>query len=208
MTITTEAAVWVDAEYDRDRASDGKSRYGAYVRQNLSTFAECWDGTFDDKLETHFAAAAWRVATGPVMAPGFVRCHPRVLRTELAYSYWDGALLAAVDLVTPWTEPLKHSSQWMERTGRHSWRDWVREFGDGFYEPSDEDLSLAPFLLTTSSLRLTVPASNLPAVPETRSGQANPDFGQLVRTAQESVSVVAQELNQVVGPVIQTIEQR
>ena len=88
MNTTTERSVWIDAAYDRKRASDGLSRYGAYVKQNLSGFAECWDGTFEAGLPVHFAVQAWRVATGPIMAPGFVRYHRRVLSVRLDYSYW------------------------------------------------------------------------------------------------------------------------
>jgi hypothetical protein len=37
------AAFWIDYDYDRENASDGISRYGAYVRRS-STLAESWDG--------------------------------------------------------------------------------------------------------------------------------------------------------------------
>ena len=39
------AAFWIDDEYDREQASDGISRYGAYVRQ-ASSLGESWDGTW------------------------------------------------------------------------------------------------------------------------------------------------------------------
>ena len=47
---------WIDHDYDRDRASDGVSRYGAYVRDRGHLFAEIWDGTFESSLTERFAA--------------------------------------------------------------------------------------------------------------------------------------------------------
>ncbi len=203
MTITTDRALWIDADYDRDRASDGSSRYGAYVRQHLDSFAECWDGTFEEDLKVHFAETAWRVATGPIMVPGYVRCHRRIMRTELAYSYWDGSLLAAVDLVTPWPAPLTESRQWMEQSGRGRWSDWLVEFGDALCEPSDQDLAKGPFLLTTSSLRLAVPDGQLPLPPSAR--QAPHDLADLARQA---VATAVREIDRVVRPVIEALEHR
>ena len=77
------AAFWIDYDYDRENASDGVSRYGAYVRQS-STLAESWDGTWDDAQvrQARFAEAAWATATTPVMSPGFVRRHPRVIERD------------------------------------------------------------------------------------------------------------------------------
>jgi hypothetical protein len=74
------AAFWINEEYDRDQASDGVSRFGAYVRK-ATALAECWDGTWDGPgtRQVQFAAAAWATATAPVMAPGYVRYRPRVL---------------------------------------------------------------------------------------------------------------------------------
>ncbi|MCP9954691.1 hypothetical protein [Actinomadura madurae] len=102
---TSAAPFRIDAEYDREYASDGVSRYGAYVRDRLnSSFAECWDGTWGEPSSrlAAFAAAAWRTATGPVMAPGYVRYHSRVLGARVERSQWDGSLIAAVSLVAPW----------------------------------------------------------------------------------------------------------
>src|SRR5713226_3753 len=77
-------AFWIDAELDRDKASDGVSRYGAYVRSRIpGGFSECWDGTFDCGLAERFAAMAWRTATAPVMAPPYVRRQPVVLSARI-----------------------------------------------------------------------------------------------------------------------------
>jgi hypothetical protein len=59
--------------YDRDRASDGVSRYGVYLRQNADRFAG-WDESPVTCDPVAFTAAAWQVATSPVMTPPFVDC--------------------------------------------------------------------------------------------------------------------------------------
>lgn len=58
--------VWIDADYDREYAG-GRSRYGAYLRQNALMFED----VLDDPAS--FTAEAWRVATGPVMSPGYAQ---------------------------------------------------------------------------------------------------------------------------------------
>ena len=95
------AAFWVDRDHDREHASDGISRYGAYLRD--AAF-EPWT---DHDQAVEWAVFAWRRATGPVMSPGYVRYHPRVLAARLERSGWDGSLVAGVDLVSAWPEQLK-----------------------------------------------------------------------------------------------------
>src|SRR5215469_18526947 len=83
-TVTSATAFWIDHEYDQANSSDGISRYGAYIRQRISTsFAECWNGTSGDSGRERFAAAAWRTATSPVMVPGYVRRHPRLTGAQV-----------------------------------------------------------------------------------------------------------------------------
>lgn len=83
-----------DDEYDRICASDGVSRYGAYLDRYAAWFAECGVPTTD--AET-FAAAAWRVAVPPVMSPGYVRVHGLAWDTRIHLD--DGRRLAVlVDL--------------------------------------------------------------------------------------------------------------
>lgn len=95
--------------YDCQHASDGESRYGVYLAQYADRF------TADGAPMTDpagFAAAAWRIAVEPVMCPGYVRAHGRVLggrvcwddegrpafRVELAVS----SAPEAACLVRPW----------------------------------------------------------------------------------------------------------
>ena len=94
------AAFWVDRDHDREHASNGVSRYGAYLRDAVF---EPWT---DHDQTVEWAVFAWRRATGPVMSPGYVRYHPRVLAARLERSGWDGSLVAGVDLVSTWPEEL------------------------------------------------------------------------------------------------------
>src|SRR5262249_49859482 len=100
---SASTAFWVDRDYDREYASDGISRYGAYLGD--ATF-EPWT---DHDQQVEWAAFTWRRATGPVMSPGYVRYHPRVLAARLERSGWDGGLVADVTLVAAWTEQLSRA---------------------------------------------------------------------------------------------------
>lgn len=201
-TVTAiSKAFWIDADYDREYASDGKSRFGAYVRQNIKGFAECWDGTWDEALHVRFAEQAWRVATGPIMAPGYVRRHPRILSTCLEYSYWDGSLAASIELIAPWPQPLRQSSQWIKQIGHGWWHDWPMDFSDVYHDPSDEDISKRPYLLASASMRFTVPDDEFPVPPATEHTD-----DELVELARQSVAVLVAKLNRVVGPVLQRLQ--
>jgi len=162
--------------------------------------AECWDGSYDHELTRRvlFAATAWETATGPVMAPGYVRYHARVRRARLECNWWDATLAGLVDLVVPWTAPLARSSDW--QCGAW-WRDWPSDSLGGeeyFHEPGDEDRSQYPYLLTTAQLLFPLPGLPLPAAP------SGPD--EAVTVARETVGVLVAALNDVVTPVIETLE--
>ena len=196
------AAFWIDEEYDRDQASDGVSRFGAYVRQSAAV-AECWDGTWDDPgtRQALFAGAAWSTATGPVMAPGYVRHHPRVLTGKVACNAWDGTLNGLVRLVTPWPQPLAQSRAW------HStdpwWEDWPtqRYRGDTVYyrEPDDDEAAARRYLMASAALIFPLSATALPAAP------AGPR-DDVEDRARETVRVLTRAMNSVVAPVIEILE--
>jgi hypothetical protein len=198
------ATFWIDRAYDRDQASDGVSRYGAYIRQAASV-AECWDGTWDDAQvrRARFAEAAWATATGPVMAPGYVRHHPRVLRGRVAYNAWDGTLNGLVRVVTPWPQALAQSRAW--HSGGARWRDWpVESFGgrDVLYrEPGEDEAAGHRYLMASAALIFPLPIDGLPAAP---SGPGD----DVEDAAREAVRVLVTAMNAVVTPVIEALEQR
>ena len=188
------AAFWIDRDYDRGHASDGISRYGAYLRD--ATF-EPWT---DHDQTVEWAAFAWRRATGPVMSPGYVRCHPRVRGAQLERSGWDGSLAAGVTLVSPWPEQLTRALARGVRLGEQDayWQDWPTEYRGGditcYYEPSEADVVARPYLLATVGLQFTVPSAELPEPPATSAD--------LLSAGQQAVAVVVAELNRIVSPVL------
>ena len=190
----TVTAFWVDCDYDRAHASDGISRYGAYLRD--AAF-EPWT---DNDQAVEWAAFVWRRATGPVMSPGYVRYHPRVLAAQLERSGWDGSLVAGVHLVSPWPEEIKEPPARTVRFGDRDayWQDWPTEYLGGgavsYYEPSEADVAARPYLLATISSQFTVPSATLPEPPATSAA--------LLSAGQQAVAVVMAELNRIVGPVL------
>lgn len=196
-------AFWTDDVYDREHASDGVSRYGHYVRSaaRSALMAECWDGTWDDDgvRRVRFAIAAWETASSPVMAPGYIRRHPRVLSGGVEYCAWDGSLTGVAALAAPWPQPLARSRGWQAG----GWRDWPGEpsFGGGrFYRPPGEDeVASGRYLLTTARLVFPVPPSGLPAAP------SGPGDG-LEDAAREAVAVLVAAMNAVVTLVLAVLE--
>jgi hypothetical protein len=194
---TAPAAFWVDRGYDREHASDGVSRYGAYLRD--AAF-EPWT---DDDQATEWAVFAWQRATGPVMSPGYVRYHPQVLGARLERSGWDGSLVAGVTLVSAWPEQLTAVLVKAVRLGDKEayWQDWPTERLGGdrvsYHEPSEADVAARPYLLTTLSLQFTVPPAALPQPPATSAA--------VLSAGQQAVAVVVAELNPIVGPILSAI---
>ena len=190
----TVTAFWVDCDYDRAHASDGISRYGAYLRD--ATF-EPWT---DDDQAVEWAVFAWRRATRPVMSPGYVRYHPRVLSARLERSGWDGSLAAGVTLVSSWPEDFKSALVRAVRLGERDayWQDWPTEYrgveATCYFEPSEADIASRLYLLTTVSLQFTVPSAALPQPPATSAV--------LLTAGQRAVAGVVAELNRIVGPVL------
>jgi hypothetical protein len=188
------APFWVDRDYDREYASDGISRYGAYLRD--AAF-EPWT---DHDQAAEWAVFAWRRATGPVMSPGYVRYQPRVLAARLERSSWDGRLVAGVDLVSSWPKQFEAAlARGLSLGDRDAhWQDWPTGYHDGdtisYYEPSEADVAARPYLLATLSLQFTVPSVTLPQPPAAPAA--------LLSAGQQAVEVVVAELNQIVGPVL------
>jgi len=191
--LAAPAAVWVDRDYHRECASDGTSRFGAYLRD--AVFEPWTDG--DQTVE--WAVFAWARATGPVMSPGYVRYHPSVLGARLERSGWDGGLVADVTLVSAWPQQLTGvlaRPVWLG--GKDAWwHDWPAEDLGGtvrYHEPGEADLAARPFALATLSLSFTLPSAGLPAPPVRPAG--------VLAAGQQAVAVLVAELNRVVGPVL------
>jgi hypothetical protein len=189
--VTAGRVCWIDGAWDRSQASDGVSRYGAYLRSHAEEFApwhgeDAPDGITQDPGE--FAIAAFGVATGPIMSPGYVRWHPRVL--DHTVSHGDnpepGRLVVKVTLAT--ALPLWLGSPW---------RSWTPYLGRDWCEP-DDDRHAA---LARLALRWPLPGANLPSPrPPARSGQPN------LRDAKASVCALVAAINATAGPVLAKLE--
>jgi hypothetical protein len=179
---------WIDLDDDRASASDGQSRYGAYVRDHARLF-DPWqdapDGVTRDPVE--FAMAAVRVATGPIMSPGFVRWHPRVCGYGTEPSEDGGRLVVSVTLATP--APV--------RLPGWAWRGWERGYLDRFLEPDDR----GPVALGRLELRWPLAGEQLhrPTRPRVSSWPNLVD-------ATTAVALVVGSVNHTAGPVLAALE--
>jgi hypothetical protein len=180
---------WIDAAWDRSRASDGVSRYGAYLRGHAELFdpwQEAPNGITQDAGE--FAAAAFRVATGPIMSPGYVRWHPRVLDREVGYGENPDPRRLILKLTLALRLPLRLDGPWWS---------WTRELGRDWYEP-DEDRHAA---LASLELRWPLATSTLPRPrPPRRPGVPN------LADAKASVHPLVEAFNATAGPVLAKLE--
>jgi len=186
--MTSELLVcWLDLDYDRTSASDGQSRYGAYLRDHarlFDPFNDAPDGVTRDPVE--FTMAAVRVATGPIMWPGFVRWHPRVCGYGVEYSD-DGRLVVSVTLAAPAPAALPGGA----------WRGWERGYRDRFLEPEDR----GPVALARLELRWPLGRDQLhrPTQPRVL-GRPN------LVDATTAVAVVVGSVNHTAGPVLAALE--
>jgi hypothetical protein len=189
MTTADLLVCWVDRDHDRAAASDGVSRYGAYLANHAGLFdpwGEAPDGITRDPVE--FAIAAFRIATGPIMSPGYLRWHGRVQDYDATRSEHDGRLVLSVTLAVP--SPVR--LPW-------DWRGWQRDLHDHWREPDDR----RPTGLARLELRWPVPTDQLPTPRRPRrAGVPNlPD-------AARAVAVLVEQANATVGPVLAELEAR
>ncbi|WP_219512881.1 hypothetical protein [Nonomuraea ceibae] len=177
-------AFWIDETYDREYASDGVSRFSGYVRQRRTEFVEA----MNELDRVTFAAAAWRVATSPVMAPGYVRQHKRVRSARLYRNYEDGGICATVELVSITPRRLEDGSP--------QWRSWPREHGR-FYEPEGPDLISARYLLTTTTAAFPLSAAGLPVCTDVRA---------LETATKRAVELLVVRMNDAITPLVRHLE--
>jgi hypothetical protein len=201
--MSRDTAFWIDYEYDRHMASDGRSRFAAYVRRAAATpdWTECWNGTWDDDVvrAVHFASESWRLATTPVMSPGYVRHHARIRSARVEVNPWDASLVAVVEVIIPQPRQLAAA----RNSGDGSmWWDWQQESRCGewlYLEPDDQHLSRCRYMLATTKLSFSLPADGLPPAPDGPGAW-------IEDAAERAVAALCGELQQVVGPVLAALE--
>jgi hypothetical protein len=185
---------WIDDVYDREMASNGRSRFEAYVRQHMQRFELVWWDDHPDKVR--FAVGAWEVATPPVMAPGLVRRHPRVLSARVERSSWDGGLLGVVNVATGWPAGLADSAAWQ---GDVRWQVWPTRSDGQPVDPDERQVASDRFLLASVEAVFPLPSEGLPEPPPGPGGGVS-------AAARAAVEVLVAELNRVLDPVLAAVE--
>jgi hypothetical protein len=191
MIATSVRVCWVDLAWDRTGASDGVSRYGAYLRGHAELF-EPWHGEqTPDRITRHpgdFATAAFQVACGPIMSPGYVCWHPRVLDFEVGYGENPDPDRLVISLTLGIALPMWLGSPWWS---------WTTYMGREWSEP-DETRHAA---LASLRLRWPLPVATLPRPrPPTRLGEPN------LADARASLRALVAEINATAGPVLARLE--
>lgn len=169
-----------DEDYDIRYASDGVSRYGAYLSRNADLFDHDGDLTTD---AARFAAAAWRIAHPPTMCPGYVSHHGRVQDTS---TRWDdeGRLAVTVELAV---------SASPEVTAFGSWRHWSCDDHGRWTEPTD---LVAPIAVTV--VRVAIPLAGV-RLPQPRYHRRCPDTTTAKRAVQAFCVLLNHELAAIVA---------
>ncbi|MFF3848017.1 hypothetical protein [Streptomyces sp. NPDC002328] len=186
LTWTPTTLALVDDDYDRVNASDGRSRFGAYLAQHPRDF-EAWAPEALNPSE--FAAAAWRIATSPVMSPGYVRTRPDLAGITTGFAE-DGP-----DLVLTVRVPVLHSDLHVRLP--YEWRDWQsRNYRhDGSFPEREAPDDRHPAVLATAEVRVPIDEALLPA-PKHLRGPG------LLADAREAVFTLAELVNDKAGPVV------
>jgi hypothetical protein len=181
---------WIDRDYDRDAASNRHGRYAAYLVGHARLFEPWRDaGSVGITLDpVDFAVAAFRIATGPIMSPGYVRWHKRVCDYGVALSDHDSSLLLSVTLAAPMPTQLAGCF----------WRSWQRTFFDDRYVEPPDDRAAA---LCRLELRWPVPADRLP-LPTRPRRVGIPDPADATR----AVEVLVDQVNTAAGPILGALE--
>jgi len=176
-------------QHDLDAASNGRSRFEAYLGLNIRRFADYDNEPTRDSIE--FAVAALLTALPPVMAPGYVRTDSRVLDVAL-HRDDEGRVAVAVTLASALAariegEAAVRARGW-RREGRGSARSWV--------DPEDNDR-----LVLLPTLMVRVPLSGV-VLPRPVYSRGLPD----VAVAKVAVASVCDALNRALAPVLAMLD--
>ena len=100
-----------------------------------------------------FTAEAWRIATGPIMAPGYLCIGDgRVMSVGCERNPWDGGLLADIVVAVPRPDAL---------AGVRGYGGWQIDARGTYQGPTDEALSRRGAMLTTTRLLIPISAGEL-----------------------------------------------
>lgn len=174
--------------YDLAHASDRRSRYGAYLAQNTRRFRGEDGRPTSDSAE--FAAAAFVIASAPIMSPPYVSTHPRVV---FAAPRWDEDRRCGlvIDLATPVSSSVADHLP-TRATG------WEHDPSTGRHFPPEGNDALAAYSRLT--VRLPLPVDLLPSPAYTAMGIAE------VETAKRAVRVLSSHANCVLTHLIVALD--
>ncbi|WP_433604336.1 hypothetical protein ACQP2P_24365 [Dactylosporangium sp. CA-139114] len=175
---------WLDRDHER---------YERLVASAPNAFAY----SLGDIAPVTFACTAWTFATPPILDPGYVRWHRRVLSATCGRNPFDGGLTARVELVSPLPAELTTTRAWWRDRG---WRGWPELFGQ-FVQPTDRDLSRYPHVRTTLLIEAPLPLEGLPETPDADAAPQD-----VVAAAARAVTVLVRDLSELVGPVVQQLD--
>jgi hypothetical protein len=170
-----------DDVYDRDRASDGFSRYGAYLGRRLPAIVDGDPDVLSDPVR--WASFAWATAAPPVMSPGYVEWRDPIEDIQVG---WDEGQLVA-EIIVRTTCPLNLPG----------WRTWERDLRGNLVE-SWYGRRVA---LTRTTLRATLREVSLPLPPVEISNRRD-----VVRAAKSAVQAVVNVVEHLLRPVLVGLE--
>ena len=136
----------IDEAYDQTYASDGFSRYGAYLAMRLPAIADDDPEVLTDSVR--WAAFAWATATTPVMSPAYLDWRSPIEDIQVG---WDDGHLAV--------EAVVRAHAPVNLTG---WRSWDRDREGNHVEPRYGDRTA----LTRVTLRAKLDEVRLTSPPE------------------------------------------
>ncbi|GGV39556.1 hypothetical protein GCM10010495_66150 [Kitasatospora herbaricolor] len=190
--FTAHTLALIDDAYDKANASDGSSRFGSYLAVNAGRLHDAGAplGPVD------FAQAVWRIATSPVMSPGYVRIRPDLAALALVTTGEDYDRIALRidvplhhDVLTH--RPAARSEDWQHDPWHISTDRWLRHVEPGLDRPA---------LLLTATLFVPVPEHVLTAPSVARPGPAmTREAKQTVRNLVEHANAHARLVSGLVG---------
>jgi hypothetical protein len=184
----------IDEDHDRAYARDRMSRYGAYVRARAHRFVDWDEKTITDAEQ--FAALAFEIGLSPIMAPPYVRSHPRAVNVA-AHVDEDGRHAVQVDLAITTPAALTASLPDARRGWQRTYTVASDRPDDWWYEPGDNDMAT---VITTLTARVPFPAADL--LP----GASYDDHGNPhVPTAQLAVRTLVDHVNAELGNLADTV---
>jgi hypothetical protein len=173
----------IDETYDRTYASDGFSRFGAYLAMRLPAVLDDDPDVLLDPVR--WAAFAWATATAPVMSPGYLSWHGPI--EDIGVGWDDGHLAFEAVL---WADP---------PVSLPGWRGWDRDRHGDHVEPWYATRTA----LTRITLRAVLIDLELPAPP----GEVSPRQ-ELVSTAKTAVTTVALAVRSALAPAVAALDVR